>query len=243
MNTPFVKNLLVFISFIFISASSFAQTTPWYVGAFSAADGSKLLITESRVYGWTAQGKGYIMGDYTAKDVYLSSDGGMLCAWEGQPNPFGDPGLVELELTADKTIVDVETVYKKNPNLMNPLRNEADKLDQKKALEVQAYTDFIEANKWLQGVWTKTAEDRSGRLAYLFVFPQGLFFIDPSMDDGKVWQLETKAEVEYSDYSRRPATKNDTSGTVFLGGVFPVDMSAKTIQFYFTEEQLKKCNL
>ena len=123
MNTAFVKKLIVFFSFLLISASSFAQTAPWYIGAFSAAD------------------------------------------------------------------------------------------------------------------------DGSGKSAYLFIFPQGLFFIDPSMSDGKVWQLETKAEVEYSDYSRRPATKNDTSGTVFLGGVFPVDMSAKTIQFYFTEEQLKKHNL
>lgn len=247
MKTAFVKKLIVFVSFIFIIASCFAQTTPWYIGAFSAADGSKLLITESRIYSWPAHRKGFIVCDYSSDDVDWSSDGGMIIAWVDQGSPFGDGGQIQLELTADKTIVDFETVYKKNPALLTSLKNEAKKLDQEEELAAQAYkesyTEFVEANKWLQGMWKMPSPYGSGQ-SYLFIFPQGLFYIDPSIGDGKVWQLETKAERENSDSSRRPVTKNDTRGTIYLGGgTFPVDMSSRTVTFCVTGAKLLKCRL
>lgn len=229
-----IKKLHFFILSLIITSSCFAQTAPWYVGAFSAADGSKLLITESRVYSWPAHGNGFILGNYTPDDVFLDSEGGGIAVWSGCSSPFGDPGLAELELTANKTIIDFETVYKKNPNLLTSLRNEAKKLDLKEEEKAVMYTKYIESKKWLQGVWVRLSESNTveSPTSYLFIFPQGLFYLDQDLEDGKVWQLESLAEKENADFNRSPVVENDNARTVILGGTVTVDTSAKTVKIY-----------
>ena len=206
--------------------------SPWYVGAFSADDGSKLLITESRIYEWPAQGKGYILCDYSSDGVYWTSDGGMITASVGSIDPFSDAGQVELELTENKTIIDYDTVYKKNPNLLTSLKKEAKKLDQEKEQEerlaAQTYTEFVEANKWLLGVWLMPGMDEG--YAQLIVSPQGLSYIDPSNDDG-VWQLESRLEIDGKNGETIPYKADMSAKIIRMGGFFFVDKNSKTISF------------
>ncbi len=247
MNTLCFKRVVLFFISIAIAASGFAQTAPWYIGAFSSTDGSKLLITESRVYCWPSQGKGYILGDYSSDDVFWDPDGGSISVWNGHDSPFSDRGIAELELTAGKTITDFETVYKKNQTLLSSLRNEAKKLDMeveaKAEMYNQYYTKFIESNKWLQGVWVMKAGLDEPHNTYLFLFPQGVFYIDPALEDGKVWQLSTELAKENSDYGFVPLVKNDSAKTVYLEGLFKIDTSSKTITMGYDGEKLKKMPL
>ena len=227
MIAQLLKKVVVVLFSVSVAFPCLGQTDAWYIGAFSAADGSKLLVTESRVYAWTAQGEGCIIGDFSQKDVYWEaweSDygpiAGQISIHNGPPLPVGEGGTVEFLLTANKTILDYDKVaYKKNPGLLLSLRDEAGKLDQERGLAARAYTDFIYANKWLQGVWMY--ESRiidTGELLrhYLIIFPQGMFYVD---EDEEVWQLEARVD-------------NDSTGTAFLGdGWFKIDMSAQRVEY------------